>query len=142
MCSNPLRKDSIDLLPISAPTGIDIGDIKAPQPTPMYNENFLPSPQEMAPVSTVFPDLSGAKAGILAGMELPNPSSLSLSVKREHSDMGVSKEDLDLYEDEETAKKKRRLAKNREIAKNCRRRKKEKKEAIIEEVGLSPLFHV
>ena len=31
-------------------------------------------------------------------------------------------------------KKKRRLEKNREMAKNCRRRKKEHKEAVLQEV--------
>ena len=142
MCSNPLRKDSIDLLPIPAPTDIGIGGMNAPHPTPMCSDSILPPPQDMFPASTVFPDLSSAKAGILAGMELPNPSSLSLSTKRGHSDMATSKEDVDLYEDEETVKKKRRLAKNREIAKNCRRRKKEKKEAIIEEVYLIFLLYV
>lgn len=39
------------------------------------------------------------------------------------------------YEDEASAKRQRRLAKNREIAKNCRRRKKERKAAIQEEVN-------
>lgn len=142
MCSNPLRKDSIDLLPISAPAGIDVGSISVPPPTPMYSESILPPPQDMAPVSTVFPDLSSAKTGILAGMELPDPSSLSISTKRDYADITTSNEGADLYEDEETIKKKRRLAKNREIAKNCRRRKKEKKEAIIEEVSLISPHHV
>lgn len=41
------------------------------------------------------------------------------------------------YEDEASAKRQRRLAKNREIAKNCRRRKKERKAAIQEEVNES-----
>ena len=33
-------------------------------------------------------------------------------------------------------KRKKRLEKNREIAKNCRKRKKEKREALEEEVGI------
>ena len=138
MCSNPLRKESIDLLPIPNPTDIGTGNINITQPIPMYSDGIFPPPQDMPSISTVFPDLSSAKTGLLAGMELPDPSSLSLSLKRDHSDMTTSKEDANLYEDEETVKKKRRLAKNREIAKNCRRRKKEKKEAIIEEVHLIP----
>lgn len=36
--------------------------------------------------------------------------------------------------DDETQKRQKRLEKNREIAKNCRKRKKEKKEALEEEV--------
>ncbi|KNB45893.1 hypothetical protein JH06_0504 [Blastocystis sp. subtype 4] len=65
-------------------------------------------------------------------MTLPEPV---LTAKRELSSSTISSPvDNDLYEDEEVAKKKRRLAKNREIAKNCRKRKKEKKEAILDEI--------
>ena len=37
-------------------------------------------------------------------------------------------------EDEASMKRQKRLEKNREIAKNCRKRKKERKEALEEEV--------
>ena len=37
-------------------------------------------------------------------------------------------------------KRQKRLEKNRQIAKNCRKRKKEKREALEEEVGSRPFF--
>ena len=41
-----------------------------------------------------------------------------------------------IKESADEMKKKRRLEKNREMAKNCRRRKKEHKEAVLQEVRL------
>ena len=141
--SHSMRKDSIDLFPLAhdvAPDGmVNAGDIKVPPVQGHYPESSLAPTQDAFPNSSIFPNMDELKSGVLAGMELPNPDSMGIHVKREHSELSVSPIDTDLYEDEEAVKKKRRLAKNREIAKNCRRRKKERKEAIIEEVRFPPL---
>lgn len=142
-CSHSMRKDSIDLFPLAHDVVhdgiVDAGGIKVPPPQGNYPESSLTPTQDTFPNSSIFPNMDGLKDSVLAGMELPNPDSMGIHVKREHSELSVSPIDMDLYEDEESVKKKRRLAKNREIAKNCRRRKKERKEAIIEEVRFLPL---
>ena len=44
-------------------------------------------------------------------------------------------------QDNEEQKRQKRLEKNREIAKNCRKRRKEKKELLEEEVAFASLFY-
>lgn len=61
-------------------------------------------------------------------------SAPALQVKREAEDLHCTISAGDSQETKESERKKRRLERNRETAKNCRRRKKERKEAIENEI--------
>lgn len=128
--SQGTRKDSLDLLSLPRP----VSSVLETEPSPFSNTSVFqptdkPSSQGIFEHSTFF---NNPTNNFVDDMTLPEPV---LTTKREYSNSTLSSPvDNDLYEDEEVAKKKRRLAKNREIAKNCRKRKKEKKEAILEEV--------
>ena len=61
-------------------------------------------------------------------------SAPALQVKREVEDLHCTISAGDSQETKEAERKKRRLERNRETAKNCRRRKKERKEAIENEI--------
>lgn len=69
---------------------------------------------------------------------LPNDllplSAPALQVKREMGDLQCMISVDDAKEKKEMEQKKRRLERNRETAKNCRRRKKERKEAMEKEI--------
>ena len=125
------RKDSLDLLSLPRPVSSALETEPSPfSNTSVFHPTDKPSNQSVFEHSTFF---NNAPNGLVDDMTLPEPV---LTAKRELSSSTISSPvDNDLYEDEEVAKKKRRLAKNREIAKNCRKRKKEKKEAILDEVS-------
>ena len=120
----------MDLLSLPRPVSSTLETEPSPfANTSVFHPTDKPAGQSVFEHSTFF---NNAPSGLVDDMTLPEPI---LTVKREHSNSTISSPvDNDLYEDEEVAKKKRRLAKNREIAKNCRKRKKEKKEAILDEV--------
>ena len=107
--------------------------------TPYPNDSILKDPNNTKHTSSLehsafFNSPTPFGGSIVQELVLPDPIPSPRSTRKRR--ISSSPIDADLYEDEETAKKQRRLAKNREIAKNCRKRKKEKKAAILEEVVL------
>lgn len=115
--------------------------------TPYPNDSILKDPNNTKHTSSLehsafFNSPTPFGGSIVQELVLPDPIPSPRSTRKRR--ISSSPIDADLYEDEETAKKQRRLAKNREIAKNCRKRKKEKKAAILEEVVLwcSPDYQI
>lgn len=126
---SPFRKDSLDLMTL---------------PSPVLNSTTKPAPLSegsisMSGVPSFFDTSSTGKSDIFTNLPSFEPIH---PIKREPEYSVASTPVDEEYEDEASAKRQRRLAKNREIAKNCRRRKKEHKAAIQEEVllvSISPL---
>ena len=86
--------------------------------------------------ASFFSPSNGLNEDIMQNLPLPTISMDSM--KRPYSPVT----DLSpMEEDPELAKKRRRMEKNRQTAKTCRQRKKERKEAIQEEVVLFPPTH-
>ena len=133
--SQGVRRDSIDLLTLPDP----VKPLSMANATPYPNDSILKDPNNTKHTSSLehsafFNSTTPFGGSIVQELVLPDPIPSPRSTRKRRT--SSSPIDADLYEDEETAKKQRRLAKNREIAKNCRKRKKEKKAAILEEVVL------
>ena len=134
--SQGIRRDSIDLLSLPDPAK----PLPLPGSTPYPNDSILKDPNNTIHTSSLehsafFNSPTPFGGSIVQELVLPDPVPSPRSTRKRQS--STSPIDGDAYEDEETAKKQRRLAKNREIAKNCRKRKKEKKAAILEEVAFT-----
>ena len=116
-------------------------------PDPIYNQSITldstnPYPSSIPPstggninplIQNSFFDTNSLNGDIIANLPLP-PVSIE-STKRPSSSISSSVKN-EIEEDPEVLKKRRRLEKNRQTAKTCRQRKKERKEAIQEEVSL------
>ena len=131
--SQGVRRDSIDLLTLPDP----VKPLSMANATPYPNDSILKDPNNTKHTSSLehsafFNSPTPFGGSIVQELVLPDPIPSPKSTRKRRT--SSSPIDADLYEDEETAKKQRRLAKNREIAKNCRKRKKEKKAAILEEI--------
>lgn len=118
---SPIRKDSLDLMAL---------------PSPVLNSSTKPEALSEGSISmsgapSFFDTSSAGQSDIFSNLPSLEPIR---PMKREPDYSVVSTPIDEEYEDEASAKRQRRLAKNREIAKNCRRRKKERKAAIQEEV--------
>ena len=91
-------------------------------------------PVQSSPVQPSFFNSSSIQDDMMQALPLPSfDIAPNGNLKRNY------KTDLDyspVDEDPELAKKRRRMEKNRQTAKTCRQRKKERKEAIQEEVGV------
>ena len=136
MFSQGVRRDSIDLLTLPDPAK----PLPSASSTPYPNDSILKDPNNTKHTNSLehsafFNSPTPFGGSIVQELVLPDPTPSPRSTRKRQT--STSPIDADVYEDEETAKKQRRLAKNREIAKNCRKRKKEKKAAILEEVVLS-----
>ena len=117
-------------------------------PDPIYNQSATldstnPYPSSIPPstggdinplIQNSFFDTNSLNGDVIANLPLP-PVSIE-STKRPSSSISSSVKN-EIEEDPEVLKKRRRLEKNRQTAKTCRQRKKERKEAIQEEVRLS-----
>lgn len=117
-------------------------------PDPIYNQSATldstnPYPSSIPPstggninplIQNSFFDTNSLNGDIIANLPLP-PVSIE-STKRPSSSISSSVKN-EIEEDPEVLKKRRRLEKNRQTAKTCRQRKKERKEAIQEEVKLA-----
>ena len=118
---SPFRKDSLDLMAL---------------PSPVLNSSTKPETLSEGSISmsgapSFFDTSSAGQSDIFSNL----PSLEPIHPLKREPDYSVTSTPVDEeYEDEASAKRQRRLAKNREIAKNCRRRKKERKAAIQEEV--------
>ena len=113
-------------------------------PDPIYNQSITldstnPYPSSIPPstggninplIQNSFFDTNSLNGDIIANLPLP-PVSIE-TTKRPASSISSSVKNE--VEDPEVLKKRRRLEKNRQTAKTCRQRKKERKEAIQEEV--------
>ena len=113
-------------------------------PDPIYNQSITldstnPYPSSIPPstggnmnplIQNSFFDTNNLNGDIIANLPLP-PVSIE-TTKRPASSISSSVKNE--VEDPEVLKKRRRLEKNRQTAKTCRQRKKERKEAIQEEV--------
>ena len=113
-------------------------------PDPIYNQSATldstnPYPSSIPPstggninplIQNSFFDTNSLNGDIIANLPLP-PVSIE-TTKRPASSISSSVKNE--VEDPEVLKKRRRLEKNRQTAKTCRQRKKERKEAIQEEV--------
>ena len=116
-------------------------------PDPIYNQSATldstnPYPSSIPPstggdinplIQNSFFDTNSLNGDVIANLPLP-PVSIE-STKRPSSSISSSVKN-EIEEDPEVLKKRRRLEKNRQTAKTCRQRKKERKEAIQEEVSL------
>ena len=118
---NSGRKDSLDLISLPSPV-LD---------NPVKSETMTEHPIQLSNNSLFFDTSSPGAVDIFSN--LPSLDSIP-PVKREHEQSTQSVPLEEDYESEASVKRQRRLAKNREIAKNCRRRKKERKASIQEEV--------
>lgn len=117
-------------------------------PDPIYNQSATldstnPYPSSIPPstggdinplIQNSFFDTNSLNGDVIANLPLP-PVSIE-STKRPSSSISSSVKN-EIEEDPEVLKKRRRLEKNRQTAKTCRQRKKERKEAIQEEVKLA-----
>ena len=113
-------------------------------PDPIYNQSATldstnPYPSSIPPstggdinplIQNSFFDTNSLNGDVIANLPLP-PVSIE-TTKRPASSISSSVKNE--VEDPEVLKKRRRLEKNRQTAKTCRQRKKERKEAIQEEV--------
>ena len=113
-------------------------------PDPIYNQSITldstnPYPSSIPPstggnmnplIQNSFFDTNNLNGDVIANLPLP-PVSIE-TTKRPASSISSSVKNE--VEDPEVLKKRRRLEKNRQTAKTCRQRKKERKEAIQEEV--------
>ena len=113
-------------------------------PDPIYNQSATldstnPYPSSIPPstggnmnplIQNSFFDTNNLNGDVIANLPLP-PVSIE-TTKRPASSISSSVKNE--VEDPEVLKKRRRLEKNRQTAKTCRQRKKERKEAIQEEV--------
>lgn len=108
-------------------------------PSPVLNSSTKPEALSEGSISmssapSFFDTSSAGQSDIFSNL----PSLEPIRPMKREPDYSVTSTPVDEdYEDEASAKRQRRLAKNREIAKNCRRRKKERKAAIQEEVNES-----
>ena len=113
-------------------------------PDPIYNQSITldstnPYPSSIPPstggdmnplIQNSFFDTNNLNGDVIANLPLP-PVSIE-TTKRPASSISSSVKNE--VEDPEVLNKRRRLEKNRQTAKTCRQRKKERKEAIQEEV--------
>ena len=118
---SPFRKDSLDLMALPSPV---LNSTTKPETMPDGSISMSGAP-------SFFDTSSAGQSDIFSSLPSLEPIH---PMKREPEYSVTSGQADEEYEDEASAKRQRRLAKNREIAKNCRRRKKERKAAIQEEV--------